>query len=157
MSAVLQINPMVRPMTLADLPVISKLDAQCYPFPWTLGNFTDSLQAGYRCCVYTYNEIIIGYAVMMLVVDEAHLLNITIAPDSQGQGWGRRFMQYLVESMQSHQAAWLWLEVRPSNIVAKTLYERMGFEVVAVRKNYYPAITGREDAVIMRLALDHHA
>lgn len=157
MSAILQINPIVRPMTLADLPVIAALDAQCYPFPWTLGNFADSLQAGYRCCVYTYDQTIIGYAVMMLIVDEAHLLNITIAPDSQGQGWGRRFMQYLVESTQSHQAAWLWLEVRPSNIVAKSLYERMGFEFVAVRKNYYPAIAGREDAVIMRLALDQHA
>ncbi|BBP00441.1 ribosomal protein S18-alanine N-acetyltransferase [Sulfuriferula nivalis] len=157
MSAVLQIDPIVRPMTLADLPVIAALDAQCYAFPWTLGNFADSLHSGYRCCVYEYNQTIIGYAVMMLIIDEAHLLNITIAPDSQGQGWGRKLMDHVIMRAQQDHVHWLWLEVRPSNGVAKKLYESMKFEFVAVRKNYYPAVDGREDAVIMRLALNHDA
>jgi len=157
MSAVLQIAPTVRPMTLEDLPVIAALDAQCYPFPWTLGNFADSLHSGYRCCVYEQNQTIIGYAVMMLGVDEAHLLNITIAPDSQGLGWGRQLMKYIIARAQQDHVDWLWLEVRPSNIIAKKLYESMGFEFVAVRKNYYPAVEGREDAVIMRLELHPHA
>lgn len=157
MSAVLQIAPTVRPMTLEDLPVIAALDAQCYPFPWTMGNFADSLHSGYRCCVYEQNQTIIGYVVMMLGVDEAHLLNITIAPDSQGLGWGRQLMQYIITRAQQDYVSWLWLEVRPSNVIAKKLYESMGFEFVAVRKNYYPAVEGREDAVILRLELNTHA
>lgn len=157
MSAVLQIEPVIRPMTLADLPVIAALDAQCYTFPWTLGNFADSLHSGYRCCVYAYDVNIIGYAVMMRAVDESHLLNITIAPESQGQGWGRKLMAHVVICAQQDNVDWLWLEVRPSNVVAKKLYESMAFEFVAVRKNYYPAVEGREDAVIMRLPLKHYA
>lgn len=157
MSAVLQIDPIVRPMTQADLPVIAALDAQCYPFPWTLGNFADSLHSGYRCCVYEYNQTIIGYVVLMKVIEEAHLLNITIAPDSQGQGLGRKLMQHVIARVRQDCVQWLWLEVRPSNLIARKLYESMDFEFVAVRKNYYPAVDGREDAVILRLAVNEHA
>lgn len=157
MSTVLQVQPIVRPMTEADLPEIAALDAQSYPFPWTLGNFADSLNSGYRCCVYELNSEIIGYAVMMLAVGEAHLLNITIAPARQGQGWGRALMYYIIGRARQDRAESLWLEVRPSNTVARHMYETMGFDCVSVRKNYYPAVDGREDAVIMRLDLIDHA
>jgi [ribosomal protein S18]-alanine N-acetyltransferase len=153
MSSVLKTQPAVRPMTEADLPEIAILDAQCYPYPWTLGNFADSMHAGYRCCIYEAGNRIIGYAVMMLAVGEAHLLNITIAPEHQGQGWGRALMLYVIGRARQDQAESLWLEVRPSNVVARKLYDSMGFDYVSVRKNYYPAAGGREDAVIMRLDL----
>ena len=157
MSAVLNTQPSVRPMTEADLSTIAALDAECYPFPWTRGNFADAMHAGYRCCVYMANDEPIGYAVMMRAVEEAHLLNITIAPVWQGQGWGRALMQYLIERARQDQAESLWLEVRPSNHVARRLYDHLGFDYVAVRKNYYPAVNGSEDAVIMRLELLEHA
>ena len=157
MSTVLQAWPNVRPMTDADLPEIAALDAECYPFPWTQGNFADSMHAGYRCCVYELDGGIVGYAVMMLAVGEAHLLNITIAPAYQGQGWGRTLMQHIIARAQEDHAESLWLEVRPSNVVAQRLYDNLGFDCVAVRKNYYPAVGGREDAVIMRLDLLQHA
>ena len=150
-------QPVVRPMTEADLPEIAALDAQCYPFPWTHGNFADSMHSGYRCCVYQLNTEIVGYAVMMLAVGEAHLLNITIAPAWQGQGWGRELMSQLITRARQDHAESLWLEVRPSNTVARRLYDSMGFDFVAVRKNYYPAVGGREDAVIMRMDLLEHA
>lgn len=157
MSTLLQMQPVVRPMNEADLPEIAALDAQSYPFPWTLGNFADSMRSGYRCCVYEADGEIIGYAVMMLVVGEAHLLNITIAPARQGQGWGRALMRYVIGRAHQDHAESIWLEVRPSNSVARHLYDSMGFDCVSVRKNYYPAINGREDAVIMRLDLIGHA
>lgn len=150
-------QPVVRPMTEADLPEIAALDAQCYPFPWTHGNFADSIYSGYRCCVYELDTEIVGYAVMMLAVGEAHLLNITIAPAWQGQGWGRELMSQLITRARQDHAESLWLEVRPSNAVARRLYDSMGFDFVAVRKNYYPAVGGREDAVIMRMDLLEHA
>jgi ribosomal-protein-alanine N-acetyltransferase len=93
----------------------------------------------------------------MLIIDELHLLNITIAPDYQGHGFGRQLMRYLITQAQQDETQCMWLEVRPSNIVARHLYDKIGFDYVAVRKNYYPAISGREDAVIMRLTLTHHA
>ncbi|NOT17734.1 MAG: ribosomal protein S18-alanine N-acetyltransferase [Sulfuriferula sp.] len=157
MSAVLKNPPRVRPMQAEDLPTIAALDAQCYAFPWTVGNFADSLSAGYRCCVYEQDAITIGYAVLMLIIDELHLLNITIAPDYQGRGWGRQLMRSLIKQAQQDEAQCMWLEVRPSNTVARHLYDHIGFDYVAVRKNYYPAISGREDAIIMRLDLTHHA
>lgn len=153
----MKLQPVARPMTEGDLPAIAVLDAQSYPFPWTQGNFADSMHSGYRCCVYEFKENIVGYAVMMPGVDEAHLLNITIAPTWQGQGWGRALMLYIIERARQDHAASLWLEVRPSNTVARRLYDTMGFDYVAVRKNYYPAVNGREDAVIMRLDLLEHA
>lgn len=157
MNSELTSQPSLRPMTEADLSAIAALDAQCYPFPWTRGNFADAMHAGYRCCVYTANNEVIGYAVMMRAVEEAHLLNITIAPAWQGQGWGKTLLRSIIERARHDQAESLWLEVRPSNAIARRLYDNLGFDYVAVRKNYYPAVSGREDAVIMRLELFEHA
>ena len=133
MSSVLKLQPVLRPMTEADLSEVAALDAQCYPFPWTHGNFADSIQAGYRCCVYELHAGIIGYAVMMLAVGEAHLLNITIAPAWQGQGWGRALMLHIIERAQQDHAESLWLEVRPSNTVARRLYDTLAFMWLCVK------------------------
>lgn len=150
-------QPMARPMIESDLPHIAALDAKCYPFPWTFGNFADSMRSGYRCCIYALHAETIGYAVLMRVVSEMHLLNFTIAPQYQRQGWGREFMHYLIDRSRQDHVESMWLEVRPSNTVARHLYDSLGFEYVSVRKNYYPAVDGREDAVIMRLDLQENA
>ncbi|MHB1676996.1 MAG: ribosomal protein S18-alanine N-acetyltransferase [Sulfuriferula sp.] len=155
MSAVLHPHALVRPMTLADLPTIAAIDAQCYPFPWTPGNFADSLHAGYYCCVYQIDGDIIGYAVVLLAAGEAHLLNITIAPWWQGLGLGRILLQKVVARAQQDQAQTMWLEVRPSNVIAQQLYGSQGFVDVAIRKNYYPAQNGRENALVMCLDLSY--
>lgn len=157
MSAVLRNQPAARPMTEADLPTVTALDAQCYPFPWSLGNFADSLHAGYRCSVYERDDDIIGYAVVLCAVGEAHLLNITIAPVAQGSGFGRSLLQVVIGRARQDDAETLWLEVRPSNVIARDLYTSVGFVDVAIRKNYYPAAHGREDALVMCLDLSYVA
>ncbi len=148
---------MLRPMNDADLADIAGIDRCCYAFPWTLGNFSDSLLAGHRCCVYEENGQIFAYSVMMAVVDEVHLLNMTVAPERQGLGYGAALLRRLVAcSRQSHFAS-MWLEVRESNAAAQALYRSAGFVRAGVRKNYYPASNGREDALLMVLDLQHAA
>lgn len=155
MSAVLYPDALLRPMSMADVPEIARLDALCYPYPWTAGNFADSLSAGYYCCVYQIENDIIGYAVILLAAGEAHLLNLTIAPEWQGSGWGRQLMQKLVSKIRQDDIGSIWLEVRPSNAIAYRLYSGLGFVDVAIRRNYYPAPAGREDALIMCLDLSY--
>ena len=157
MNAILPSLAIARPMTEADLPTVTALDAQCYPFPWTLGNFADSLRAGYRCSVYELDGNIIGYAVVLCAVDEAHLLNITIATGAQGSGFGRALLQMVIARAHQDYAQALWLEVRPSNVIARDLYASVGFADVSIRKNYYPAAHGREDALVMCLDLSYVA
>ncbi len=142
-----------RPMQVADLNAIMAIENVIYPHPWTRGNFSDSLAAGYSACVLWRDEKIIGYALMMLVLDEAHLLNLSIAKDSQKQGLGRCLLQYMLDLAKSRQAANVFLEVRISNHSAIALYENSGFNEMAIRRGYYPAANGREDAVLMGLAL----
>lgn len=155
MSAVLYPDALLQPMTMTDVPAIAELDAQCYQYPWTVGNFADSVSAGYDCCVYRIESDIIGYAVVLLAAGEAHLLNLTIAPDWQGLGWGRLLLQKLVNGVRRNGIETIWLEVRPSNAIAQRLYSGMGFVDVALRKNYYPSSAGREDALIMCLNLSY--
>lgn len=140
-------------MQMADINAIMAIEPEIYAYPWTRGNFSDSLNAGYSCWIYEQDNIIIGYAVVMLVLDEAHLLNISIAKAYQGQGLGRSLLHHLMQIARRHGAAHLFLEVRPSNQTAIHLYESMGFNEMAVRRGYYPAADGREDAILMGMAL----
>ncbi|MBZ4200358.1 MAG: ribosomal protein S18-alanine N-acetyltransferase [Methylotenera sp.] len=142
-----------RPMQLADLDTIMAIEKVIYPYPWTRGNFSDSLASGYSAYVLWRNEKIIGYALMMLVLDEAHLLNLSIAKECQKQGLGRCLLQTMLDLAKSRQAANVFLEVRISNQSAIALYENTGFNEMAIRRGYYPAENGREDAVLMGLAL----
>jgi ribosomal-protein-alanine N-acetyltransferase len=153
MSAVLKTQYQFRPMQMDDLDTIMVIEPQIYPYPWTRGNFSDSLNSGYSAWVLMHNEEIIGYSLMMMVLDEAHLLNLSIAKTYQKQGLGRTLLEHMVDIAKNNQMANMFLEVRQSNISAIALYENMGFNEMAIRRNYYPATNEREDAVLMGLAL----
>ncbi|MCX7189008.1 MAG: hypothetical protein RLZZ541_716 [Pseudomonadota bacterium] len=146
-------NDQFRPMQLNDLDAIMAIEPYIYPYPWTRGNFSDSLNSGYSAWVLLRNEVIIGYALVMMVLDEAHLLNLSVAKTYQKQGLGRILLEHMIQIAKNNQAANMFLEVRPSNISAIALYENMGFNEMAIRRGYYPAKNGREDAVLMGLAL----
>jgi len=153
MSAVLKPAIELRPMTETDLPAVMAIENSIYPFPWTQGNFRDSLAAGYSCWIYARNGEVIGYAVLMLAADEAHLLNLSIAAACQKQGCGSLLLRRLCEVARGHGARLIFLEVRPSNVAALRLYERHGFQKAGTRRDYYPARLGREDALILCLPL----
>lgn len=142
------------PMTEARLDGVMAIEAVAYPHPWTRGNFIDSLRVGYQAQMLVAGEEVIGYFVAMKGVDEVHLLNITVAPHLQGQGWGRVMLEALATWSRGQGAQWLWLEVRLSNERAQRLYEQHGFRRVGQRKAYYPAAHGRrEDAIVMSYPL----
>jgi len=153
MSAQLQEIASIRPMGREDVEAVVAIEYEIYPFPWSYGNFRDSLNAGYSCWVYELSGLVIGYSVMMVAVGEAHLLNLGVAPGWQGRGLGRRFLHQLIDRARDYHAETLLLEVRPSNVAARQLYLSTGFSEIAVRKKYYPAEEGREDAVLMELSL----
>ncbi|MFL6662716.1 MAG: ribosomal protein S18-alanine N-acetyltransferase [Rhizobacter sp.] len=153
MNAVLRSDPRLVPMTVAELNAVVAIEAAAYEFPWTRGNFIDSLAAGYLARVLREaSGHVVGYFVAMRGVDEMHLLNLTVAPSEQGRGHARRMLDELVALCGAMHAQQLWLEVRESNTRARTLYLRYGFRHIGVRKGYYPALHGRrEDAAVMSL------
>jgi len=165
MSAVLQQPREARlePITVDRVPAVCAVERSAFTHPWTPANFTDSLAAGYHCqCLVVpppddaldQGETLIGYFVAMKGVDEVHLLNITVAPAFQGQGWAPLMLEALAGWSRGQKAQWLWLEVRASNLRALGIYERHGFRRVGMRKGYYPALGNqREDAVVMSLRL----
>ena len=147
------IEPKLRPMSVSDLDTIMAIERVNFPFPWTEGNFKDSMNSGYLCLVMEQAKQVMGYAVLMMVLDEAHLLNISVAQSHQGQGWGRYLLVQMMEMGREKGGLNMFLEVRPSNHSALGLYESMGFNEMGVRPGYYPAHNGREDAVLMGMAL----
>lgn len=151
MNALLQTELEQRSMSSDDLEAVLAIELQSYSFPWTRGNFVDSLAAGYRAEVLTgRNTGIVAYFVAMAGVAELHLLNLTVAPRWQGRGLGHRLLDVLEQRCREAGAAMLWLEVRSSNQRARSLYLQRGFAEVGLRKGYYPAAGGtREDAVVM--------
>ncbi|TAK72524.1 MAG: ribosomal-protein-alanine N-acetyltransferase [Betaproteobacteria bacterium] len=153
MSAVLKPVIELRPMAEADLPAVMAIENAIYAFPWTPGNFRDSLAAGYDCSAYMRNGELIGYAVVMLASDEAHLLNLSIAAGCQRQGYGGQLLQRLCEVARGQGIRLIFLEVRPSNVAGLRLYERHGYKRVGLRREYYPAQAGREDALVLGLRL----
>jgi [ribosomal protein S18]-alanine N-acetyltransferase len=153
MNALLQPVSHFRPMAVEDVGRVVDIEREIYAFPWSHGNFTDSLHAGYNCWVNQWDGGIVGYGVMMLAAGEAHLLNLGIAAQWQGQGLGREALEHMINVARNHRAEVMFLEVRTSNIVARRLYATRGFRVLTIRKNYYPAAQGRENAVLMELAL----
>lgn len=144
----------VRALRASDVSAVMAIEREIYPFPWTAGNFTDSLAAGYDAWVLEADAGLIGYAVVMWIPDEVHLLNLSVAAAWQGQGVGRRLLGWLCEEAAQRGAHAMFLEVRPSNDRARSLYETSGFETVGLRKRYYPSYNDtREDALVMRLPL----
>lgn len=153
MSAILQPQPSIEPMTEDDLDEVMEIEQRVYEFPWTSGNFIDSLRAGYSCSVYRSERGLLGYAVMMLGAGEAHLLNLSIDARVQRRGHGSRMLENLIRVARRYGARQLFLEVRPSNEAGRLLYSKHGFRQVAVRRGYYPARAGREDALLFALDL----
>lgn len=154
MSALLREAPPLRAMRVDDLDAVVAIERAAYPFPWTRGNFVDSLAAGYLARVLGGEVGLTGYYIAMGGVDEMHLLNITVAPAQQGRGHARRMLDELVAFCHEANALKLWLEVRESNAHARSLYLRYGFRHVGVRRGYYPAPDGRrEDAAVMSLEI----
>jgi [ribosomal protein S18]-alanine N-acetyltransferase len=143
----------VVPMTGSRVEAVAAIEASAYAFPWSRGNFIDSLAAGYLAEVMLDAAgDVLAYQVAMQGVDELHLLNLTVTPTHWGQGLGRHLLDRLVRHARGMPAAAVWLEVRQSNARARRIYERYGFVQVGVRRGYYPAPQGtREDAVVMSL------
>lgn len=131
-----------------DLDAVAALEASIQAFPWSRGNFADSLLAGHSVWVCRLGGDLIGFSVIMRVLDEAHLLNIGVCRRYQGQGYGARLLRHAMANALRHGASKLFLEVRPSNERAVELYRHFGFNQIGLRRGYYPAAVGREDALV---------
>ncbi len=153
MSAVARDEPVLRPMRAEDVERVVRIEQEIYAFPWTRGNFLDSLRARYHCYLYEAPSALVGYGVMMVAVQEAHLLNLSIASSWQRRGYGRELLGHFIRIAREQGARTMVLEVRPSNDAASRLYRRAGFRIVGVRPDYYPAEGGREDAILMERPL----
>jgi len=145
----------LHPMLSEDLAAVEAIERAVYDHPWTLGNFQDSLASGYQCWVARdASGTIVGYFLLMLSLDESHLLNITVMKALHGNGYGRQLLEYAIKISRTHCAPAMLLEVRPSNPQALAVYRHIGFQQIGIRKRYYPAVDQqREDAIVMRLVL----
>jgi ribosomal-protein-alanine N-acetyltransferase len=146
------------PMQPQDIDAVMAIENAVYPFPWTRGNFVDGLRSGYCAWVLRAGPgsqpgPLIAYSLVMIAVDEAHLLNLSVDATHQGAGIGWRMLDWMARQSRDHGARSMLLEVRPSNPQAIRLYERYGFQNIGCRRGYYPAQGGREDAIVMRIAL----
>jgi len=139
----------LRDMTEADLDAVLGIEREVHAHPWTRGNFSDALHSKYLCKVYESEQGMLGYAVLMWAVDEAELLDIAIAAQHQRQGWGRKLLEEMIVLARRNDMRRVVLEVRASNAAAIGLYKSMGFADIGLRRDYYPAENGREDAILM--------
>ena len=155
MSAVLKPQWRIEPLQLDEIDEVVAIEKTIYDFPWTAGNFRDSLRAGYSCWCYRSPENeLVGYGVLMFGVDEAHLLNLSVAGQHQRMGHGSRLLEHFIRVSRNHAAKLMFLEVRPSNAGARALYARRHFKHVGTRRGYYPSFRGREDALVLSLSLN---
>ena len=136
-----------------DLSAIGLIENEVHAYPWTHGNFLDSLKSNHTCLMMKLNEEIIGYTVMMFVLDECHLLNISIKKSVQKKGYGSHLLNEVIRQANLAHAKTIYLEVRASNQAAIHLYDKHGFNEMSIRKDYYRAKEGREDAVLMGLVI----
>lgn len=143
-----------RPMVEDDLSAVMAIERQAYNYPWTENIFRDCLRVGYCCWVLDRTGGVEAYAIMNVAAGESHILNLCVDPSRQGQGVGQAMLRQMVRVARMHRADTMFLEVRPSNEAAVRLYEGAGFMEVGMRRGYYPAPGGREDARIFALALD---
>lgn len=153
MSAVLKGDLPLARMREADLPEVLAIEAAVYSHPWTRGNFADSLRSGYECWTWRHQVDLVGYFVLLVAAGESHLLNLTIAAAHQRQGCGAALLRAVMRLARDEGGRQLFLEVRPSNLAALGLYRKFGFRQVGMRKGYYPAGGGREDALVLEIGL----
>jgi len=140
-------------MRLQDVDRVLGIEQQVHSHPWTRGNFNDSLDYGYICKVYETEQEMLGYAVLMPALDEVQLLDISIAKVYQCKGLGGKLLNELLALLRTLKFARVILEVRSSNLAAKALYRKTGFNEIGIRRAYYPAHDGREDAIVMEYKL----
>jgi len=144
---------MIRDMIPADVPRVMQIELAAYTFPWSDGIFRDCLRVGYVCCVVEIDDIIVGYGIMSTGAGEAHILNLCVAEEWRNRGLGGQMLGHLLEFARSLGVIDAFLEVRPSNTAAIRLYQSEGFSQIGVRRGYYQAVGGREDAVVLRRTL----
>jgi [ribosomal protein S18]-alanine N-acetyltransferase len=142
----------IRPMHELDVPVIVAIERAAYQFPWSEGIFRDCLRVGYVCRVVDVGDMA-GYGIMSVGAGEAHILNVCIADPYRCRGLARKMLEYLLDRARAAGMYEAYLEVRPSNTAAAHLYHSMGFEQVGIRRGYYQATVGREDAAVLRRVL----
>jgi ribosomal-protein-alanine N-acetyltransferase len=140
-------------MLMGDLDAIMAIEQRAYTHPWTRGIMRDCLRVGYCCWLYESQGRVDAYGVLSTSADEAHILNLTVRPECQGQGLGRKMLTQMLRLAARHGADTVFLEVRPSNLPAIALYHKMGFNEIGVRKGYYPDRDGREDALVLAKSL----
>jgi [ribosomal protein S18]-alanine N-acetyltransferase len=136
-----------------DVPVIVAIERAAYQFPWSEGIFRDCLRVGYVCRVVDVGGDMAGYGIMSVGAGEAHILNVCIGDSYRGRGLARKVLEYLLDRARAAGMYEAYLEVRPSNTTAAHLYRSMGFEQVGIRRGYYQATVGREDAAVLRRVL----
>jgi len=143
----------IRPMMEMDLTEVAGIEAKSYAFPWSESIFRDCLRVGYTCRALDLAGQIIGYGVMSLGAGEAHILNLCVREEFRIVGFGRRLLEHMLERAAASGIGEAFLEVRPSNLAAIRLYQRLGFEQIGIRRGYYQAPDGREDAIVLKLNL----
>jgi ribosomal-protein-alanine N-acetyltransferase len=141
---------LIRPMIEIDLPEVAVVEQQSYAFPWSENIFRDCLRVGYTCRALDLAGRIIGYGVMSVGAGEAHILNVCVRDEFRNLGFGRRLLEHLLERATAAGVGEAFLEVRPSNLAAIRLYQRLGFEQIGIRRGYYQAPDGREDAIVLK-------
>lgn len=155
MSAVIESPPyFLRPMTKEDLDDIMSIENVIYDYPWTRQIFRDCLRVGYLCQVVEVSGEIAGYCIMSVGAAEAHVLNLCIAANFRRIGLGQKLLSHMLVMAKHRSVGTVFLEVRPSNEAALTLYDKLGFNQIGTRNDYYPAKVGREDAVILAKTLE---
>jgi ribosomal-protein-alanine N-acetyltransferase len=137
-----------RRMTLGDVERVMRVEHEVYEFPWTEKIFSDCIRVGYYCWLALQRQNIVGHAVISVSAGESHMLNLSIAREHQRRGFGKEFIEFLIQQAQEKQAQTMLLEVRPSNTAAISCYNSAGFNEIGLRKDYYPAPEGREDALL---------
>lgn len=151
------LHPVLRPLREDDLDAVIAIETAAYPFPWTRGIFAECLRVGYGCYGLTLDGVLAGYVILNWAAGESHLLNLCVAPEHQGRGYGALLLGQALDRARKAGCDAMYLEVRPSNPAAAAMYRRRGFRVVGRRPDYYRAEAGREDAIVMRCALDGSA
>jgi ribosomal-protein-alanine N-acetyltransferase len=143
----------IRPMMEIDLGEVAVIEQKSYTFPWSENIFRDCLRVGYTCRALDLAGQVIGYGVMSLGAGEAHILNVCVREEFRSRGFGRRLLEHLLERAAASGVGEAFLEVRPSNLSAIRLYQHLGFEQIGIRRGYYQATDGREDAIVLKREL----
>lgn len=147
------IEPQFRPMGEDDVEAVLRIEFAAFSHPWTRGIFLDCVKSGYECWLMFLGDQQVGHGVLSAAGDECHLLNLTVKPESQSNGLGGKLLEHLLQRGRARGAETVFLEVRESNRAAIHLYERTGFNEIGRRRGYYPAVGGREDALVMACTL----